>query len=267
MNKVKENMGSLDELIESNNEGFTPGKIDRMLIISRPGVGKTKALMQLPDSIYFDLENSTGHFKGKANVVNIMTASKKLELGPISTIRKMTYHIKSQKKTYRFCIIDSISVIDDWAENLALANYKASAIGKNSTVTSIFEVPFLGYVAHRNAFQEIIDYFEGIGTTLILVAHVKDASIKKDGEATSVLDIRLTGTLREIMSSKQDVSGVMIFNKEEPNKRYLDFRKSEENTFMKCRAAHLAGRIVPISETTEEGEFVTHWDEIFLDLK
>lgn len=122
------------------------------------------------------------------------------------------------------------------------------------------------YYWHREAFQEIISCFEGIADTLILVAHVKDSSIKKGGESTSVLDLRLTGTLREIMSSKQDASGVLIFDKKDPDKRFLDFRKSEENTFMKCRPEHLAGKIVEISNL-KDGKFETSWENVFPDLK
>lgn len=257
----------LDSLIESADSNYQPNKVDRMIIVSRPGIGKTRALMQLPDSIYFDLEDSTEHFKGPAQIVNIKKIRDKQGWGPVTTIRNMTSHIKRSGKKYRFCIVDTISVIDDIAEPLALLNYKETALGKNFKESSVFSLDFGGgYYWHREAFKEIIDNFEGIAETLILVAHVKDSSIKKAGESTSVLDIRLTGTLREIMSSKQDASGVLIFDKKEPDKRYLDFRKSEENTFMKCRPEHLAGKVVLLSEMVD-GQFITHWENIFPDLK
>ncbi len=258
---------SLDSLIESADDNFEPNKVDRMIIVSRPGIGKTRALMQLPDSIYFDLEDSTAHFKGDSKVVNIKKIQESQGWGPVTTIRNMTNHIKASKKKYKFCIVDTISVIDDIAESLALLNYTNTAMGKGFKESSIFALPMgAGYYWHRSAFQEIIECFEGIADTLILVAHVKDSSIKKSGDSTSVLDIRLTGTLREIMSSKQDVSGVLIFDKKDPNKRFLDFRKSEENTFMKCRPEHLAGKIVLISEIDESGKYSTFWENIFPDL-
>jgi len=259
---------NLDQYLVDADVNHTPGKIDRMIIVSRPGVGKTKALLQLPNSIYFDLENSSGHFGGNAKVVNILEIAGKNDWGPVTTIRHMTDHIKGSGKRYRFCVVDTISVIDDWAEALAFVNYKSSPAGKTFKGGSVFELDYGGgYFWHREAFKEIIECFEGIADTLILVAHVKDSSIKKSGESTSVLDIRLTGALREIMSAKQDVCAVMSFDKKEPHIRYLDFKKSEENVFMKCRVDHLYGRLVPISEITDAGEFKTHWGEIFLDLK
>lgn len=258
---------NLDSLIESASKNYEPNKVDRMIIISRPGVGKTRALMQLPNSIYFDLEDSTGHFQGNAEVINISKIKDTQGWGPVTTIKNMTNHIKSKGKKYRFCIVDTISIIDDIAEPLALINYKNTALGKNFKEDTIFALDFGGgYYWHREAFQEIISCFEGIADTLILVAHVKDSSIKKGGESTSVLDLRLTGTLREIMSSKQDASGVLIFDKKDPDKRFLDFRKSEENTFMKCRPEHLAGKIVEISQL-KDGKFETSWENVFPDLK
>lgn len=258
---------NLDQFLVDADVNHEPGKIDRMIIVSRPGVGKTKALLQLPDSIYFDLENSSGHFGGKAKVVNVVKVAEQNEWGPITTIKNMTDHLKGQGKKYRFCVVDTISVIDDWAETLALFNYKSTPTGKNFKGNSVFELDYGGgYFWHREAFKEVIDCFEGLAETLILVAHVKDSSIKKSGESTSVLDIRLTGALREIMSAKQDVCAVMSFDKKDPMVRYLDFKKSDENVFMKCRVDHLYGKLVPISETTESGEYITHWDSIFLDL-
>lgn len=257
----------LSKYVTDSKKNYKPGKIDRMLIISRPGIGKTNALMQLPNSVMFDLENSSAHYKGDTTVINIKEVMEKEKWGPVTTLKHMTDYVKTTGK-YRFCIIDTISVIDDWAEALALVNYKETPMGKTSQVKHIFDLPMgAGYAYHRNAFQEIIEWFEGIAETLILVAHVKDSSIKKsNGDNTSVIDIRLTGALREIISAKQDASCIMNFDKEEPNKRYLDFRKSEENAFMKCRVEHLSGKMILISEKMEDGTLKTYWKDVFLDL-
>lgn len=267
MNQIKENVSmseNLEAFVETNNEGYTPGRINKLMIVSRPGVGKTKALMQLKDAIYFDLEDSTGHFEGKASVVNIKKIAKAKGWGPIKTIKMMTNYLKEQGKQYKYCIIDTISVVDDLAEGLALANYQATKEGRNYT-GSIFDLEWgKGYTYCRDAFKEIMSYFEGLGENTILVAHVKDSSIKKNGVSVSVTDIRLTGALREIISCDQDASAIMVFDKKEPNMRYLDFRKSEENEFMKCRPSHLAGKMILISETTESGEFKTFWENVFI---
>jgi hypothetical protein len=258
----------LDEYITTSEQEYTPGKSDRMLIISRPGAGKTEALMQLPNSIMFDLENSSGHFKGKSEIVNVRKIAAKKDWGPVSTIKQVTSAIKASGKRYRFCIVDTISVLDDWAESLALFNFKQTTIGKNFKGKSVFELEYGGgYLYHREAFKEIIECFEGIAETLILVAHVKDASLKKGSDSIAALDIRLTGSLREIISSSQDASGVLTFDRKEPKTRYLDFRKTDENIFMKCRPAHLAGKLVKISEQDESGILHTSWENVFIDLK
>lgn len=257
----------ISKFIISAEENYEPGKIDRMIIASRPGIGKTRALMQLPNSLYIDIEDSTGHFKGKADIINVKKIMEENDWGPVFTIKEVCNHMKSEGKRYKFLVVDTISVIDDIAETLALALYKQSPLGKNFKGNSVFELEYgAGYYWHRLAFNEIVENFEDIADTIIFVAHIKDSSLKKDGETISVQDLRLTGSLKEIISSKQDISGVLVIDKDDPNKRYLDFRKTDTNQFMKSRVEHLSGDKILISEL-KDGEFTTYWDNVFLSLK
>lgn len=265
-------MESLQDFIVPADKNYSPGKVDRMILASRPGIGKTRALMQLPDSIYFDLENSTGHFKGNCEVVNIKKIADTNDWGPVYTIKEVCNRIKASGKKYRFAVIDTLSAVDDIAEPLALANYVTSPAGKTFKGSSIFELDYgSGYHWHRQAFQEITDSFEDIAETLIFVAHIKDSSLKKNGENISVKDLRLTGMLKEIMSSKQDACGVLIIDKEDKSKRYIDFRKTEEDNFIKSRVGHLSGAKVLISELkddgTPDGNLITYWETVFKSLK
>jgi hypothetical protein len=261
-------MNKLEDFIVSANKNYSPGKVDRMILASRPGIGKTSALIQLPNSIYFDLEHSAGHFKGEAEIVDIQEIAKANDWGPVTAIRQVCAAIKAAGKRYRFGVIDTMSVIDDIAEPLALLNYMSTPLGKGFDGKSIFELSHgAGYHWHRQAFQEITECFEGIAETLIFVSHIKDSSLKKGGENISVKDLRLTGMLKEIMSSKQDVCGILTLDKKEPTKRYIDFRKSEEDNFVKSRVAHLSGTKVLLSELKEDGTLVTYWENIFTSLK
>lgn len=72
--------------------------------------------------------------------------------------------------------------------------------------------------------------------------------------------------LKEIMSAKQDACGVLVIDKDDKNKRYIDFRKSEDDNFIKSRVAHLSGQRILISEL-KDGKLVTYWKNIFKDLK
>lgn len=248
-------------------ENYIPGKVGSIIIASRPGMGKTQALMQLPDSIIFDYEDSSSFYRGKADVVNIQDIVNKEGCGPIAATGKAISALKAAGKKYTYGIIDTISKLDDHAEGLALVNYKNSPIGKNFNGRSVFELPRgSGYYWHREAFQSLFPMFDGLFDKQILVAHVKDSSIVKDGEDIHTTDIRLTGALRDIFSAKQDACGILTMDKKEPNKRYLDFRKTPSRSFVKTRADHLRDKKILISEINNKGEFVTHWDKVFLNL-
>lgn len=133
-------MNSLQDFIVPAAKNYSPGKVDRIILASRPGIGKTSALIQLPDAIYFDLEDSTGHFEGAADIVNINKIAEANDWGPVTTIKEVTDSIKASGKKYRFGIVDTMSVIDDIAEPLALLNYISTPLGKGFDGKSIFEL-------------------------------------------------------------------------------------------------------------------------------
>lgn len=121
------------------------------------------------------------------------------------------------------------------------------------------------YGLHRAEFENIVNLFNGISETIIFSCHVKDSSIPKDGNQLAVTDIKLTGSLKEIFSAKQDAACLLEIDKDNKNTRLLNFEKTEQNSFVKCRAEHLKNKKIKISEMTDKG-LVTYWDQIFLDL-
>lgn len=253
--------------IKSAGDNYNPHKLDNLLIASRPGMSKTSLSMQLPNSILFDLEGSSGYFKGNGQVIDIKQRMAEEKCGMLTAITRTITEIQESKIKYKFGIIDTISILDELADAVATAKYKKTVPGKDFKGGSILELGFgAGYILHRIEFQAIIDLFSDVAETKIYLAHVKDSSIPKDGSQVAVTDIRLTGALKEIFSSKQDAACTLEVDSSNKNIRILDFEKTDQSSLIKCRVEHLAGNKIIISNKTDKG-LETYWDKIFLDLK
>ena len=256
--------------IKKAGDNYDPNKLDRLIISSRPGVGKTSALLNLPNSIFFDLEESSGYFKGDAttDVVDIQERMRVEGVGMLTAITRTIDEIKQSGKVYDFAIIDTLTKIDELAEIVATAKYKASQQGKDFKGPSVLDLAYgAGYSLHRAEFQDIIDMFDSVAKRKIYSCHIKDSSIPKDGDQIAITDIKLTGSLKEIFSAKQDAACAIENDPKNNNQRLLNFKKTESSNFIKCRAQHLKNQIISISEITDKNEFITYWDKIFLDLK
>lgn len=252
--------------IKNAGENYNPSKLDNLLIASRPGMSKTSLSMQLPKSILFDLEGSSGYFKGKGDVVDIRNRMAVEGVGMLTAITRTINEIKESGNKYKFVIIDTISVLDELADTVATIKYKKSIQGKDFKGSSVLELGYgAGYTLHRAEFQALIDLFSEIGDTKVYLAHIKDSSIPKDGDQVSVTDLRLTGSLKEIFSSKQDAACTLEIDSKDSSIRYLDFNKTEQSSLIKCRVEHLANQKILISKKDSDG-FVTYWDKVFLDL-
>lgn len=255
--------------IKKAGENYDPNKLDRLIISSRPGVGKTSALLNLPNSIFFDLEGSSGYFKGTTttDVIDIQERMRVEKIGMLSAITRTIDEIKSSGKVYDFVVVDTLTKIDELAEIVATAKYKATQQGKDFKGPTVLDLAYgAGYSLHRAEFQDIIDMFDTVGNRKIYSCHIKDSSIPKDGDQVAITDIKLTGSLKEIFSAKQDAACSLEIDPKDNNVRLLNFKKTESSNFIKCRAQHLRNQLVPISKMNEK-EFVTYWEKVFLDIK
>ena len=255
--------------IKKAGDNYNPNKLDRLIISSRPGVGKTSALLNLPNSIFFDLEGSSGYFKGSSttDVVDIQERMREEKIGMLTAITKTIDEIKASGKEYDFAVIDTLTKIDELAEIVATAKYKASQQGKDFKGPSVLDLAYgAGYSLHRAEFQDIIDMFDTVAERKIYSCHIKDSSIPKDGDQIAITDIKLTGSLKEIFSAKQDAACALEIDAKDINSRILNFKKTESNNFIKCRPQHLRNQLIPISKMDGE-KFITSWEKIFLDIK
>jgi len=252
--------------------------VKSMLIISRPKVGKTRALMQLPNSLLLDLEDSSEFYDGTS--INIDKLSKKFKkregenLDKVRAMMAVAKAIKAENEKlghpkYKFGIIDSVSEVENICEDYATHLYKQSPIGKNYTGNSVIkDLEFGGgYLWLRDAVKEVIAPFFNLFETLILVGHVKDGSINKEGKSISVTDVSLTGKLKGIIAGKCDAIGIMYRTKKE-NVNTLSFVNSTTDIIVGARPTHLANKKITISKLDPEtDQLTTFWEDIFVDLK
>lgn len=173
-----------------------------LIMFSLPKTGKTLALSKLKDCLIVDLENGTDYVEGY-----VMKASKWHELKDIAKA------LCTEEHNFKFVALDTLTALEDIAQELACLIYQKSPVGKNWTYSNPADILKLpnggGYLYLREAIQTIIGWFEKSGLNLILVCHVKDKMITDSAsEEMSVKSIDLSGKIGNILSAKSDAIGL-----------------------------------------------------------
>jgi hypothetical protein len=146
--------------------------------------------------------------------------------------------------------------------------YSKSSMGKNwftdgkPKYGSILNMPNgAGYPWLREAFTKVVDYLKTWAPRIILVGHVKDVVLDKNGSEFNALDLDLTGKLKRITSSQSDAIGY-LFRK--GNKNILSFKTTDE---ISCgaRPEHLRNKEVVLSELIDEETLTTFWENVYID--
>jgi hypothetical protein len=145
--------------------------------------------------------------------------------------------------------------------------YARSPMGKNWLTEgkpkhgSLLNLPNgAGYPWLREAFVKVIDYIKTWAPRTILVGHVKDTLLEKNGSNFTSLDLALTGKLKLIATSNSDAIGYLF---RRGNKNILSFKTTDE---IACgaRPEHLRNKEIEVSELVDE-TVVVNWDKVFID--
>jgi GTPase SAR1 family protein len=218
-----------------------------ILLYGPPKVGKTTILSQLEDNLIIDLENGT----------ELMEALK-IKPTSIADYRKICEMIcAKQPRPYKYVSIDTVDKLEEWAEELATLNYKASNVGKNFMGKSVLFLPNgAGYLWLRDAFAELMQLAYPLARSVIFVGHVRDKMLESQGREVSSKDLNLTGKVRTIMCSLVDAIGYVTRDKE--GNLGVNF-KTSETIACGSRCQHLMGQ----SFWFEGNKF--DWKKIFID--
>lgn len=228
-----------------------------LVIFSKPKVGKTTLLSMLPDCLLLDLE------KGSAFVSAI-----KLEANNLSDIKAIGAAVIAAGKPYKYVAVDTATALEEMIIPMAENLYAATSMGAKWFLTgkaqygSIINLPNgAGYFYLRAAFDKIIEYIKTWAPKVIILAHVKDTVLDKNGTEFSVLDLDLTGKIKRTTAAKADAIGYLY---RKNNQNILSFKTSDD---VSCgaRPSHLRNQEIVVSEVLEDGSVVSHWDRIFID--
>lgn len=226
-----------------------------LIIFSKPKVGKTELLAGLPDCLIIDLENGTDYVEAL-----------KLKASSIKDIKAIGQAIIQAGKPYKYIAVDTITALEEMCIPYAEQLYANTPMGKNwftkgkAEYGTILNMPQgAGYPYLREAFTKVIDYIKTLAPHVILVGHVKDTVIDKNGTDVNALELDLTGKIKRITCANSDAIGY-LYRKGKQN--ILSFQTTDD---IACgaRPTHLQNKEFVISEMTDKG-LVTNWDKVFI---
>jgi hypothetical protein len=227
-----------------------------LIIFSKPKVGKTSILSQLDNCLILDLENGSDY----VDAVKIKAAN-------VDDIRKIGKAIKEAENPYGIIAVDTITALEEMCIPYAEELYMRSPMGKNWLTDgkpkygSILNLPNgAGYPWLREAFTKVIDYIKTWAPRTILVGHVKDTLLEKNGSEFNALDLDLTGKLKRIASSNSDAIGYLF---RRGTKNILSFKTTDE---ISCgaRPDHLRNQEIELSDLVDD-KVVADWSKIYID--
>ena len=216
----------------------------RLVIYSKPKVGKTTSLAELDKCLILDLEKGARH-----------VSALKMEVENLENLYEIGETIKEKGKPYKYIAVDNLSVLEAWAEVAATKAYKKSSQGKRFTGSSVLELPNgAGYLPHRLTMRKWLNYLTDLAEHVIFVAHVKDILIEKEGKEVSAKDLDLIGKVKNIVCSDADAVAYMYREVIDGESKLMVNFKSSEDLVCGSRCEHLRGY---------NGEFT--WNKIYVD--
>lgn len=237
----------------------------RIILFSQPKTGKSEALSRLEDNLILDLEDGSGFIGGLK--VNVLELASKEKVSPLRALKMVIDSIKESnaKKgsyTYKYISIDTVSALEDtYGLELALKLYKDTPMGRNFQGTDVRTLPNgAGYGPLRAAVQMILNEVEQLCDTLIISGHTKEKVIESEGKEMTARGLDLAGKLASIVCAQSDAIAY-LYRKD--NKTIANFKPSESLT-VGARPLHLKNKEIVLLESDENGNLVSHWDNIFV---
>lgn len=223
----------------------------KLIIYSKPKVGKTSALAELDNALIIDLERGTDFLDAmKVNVTDL------------ADLRKVGDAIIAGNRPYKYVVIDTITRLEDMCLPLALSMYKKTPMGKSFDGTNVLTLPNgAGYLYLREAIDSVVKYIDTLADRIIYLGHIKLKSIEKNGKEVMASDLDLTGKIKSMMSADVDAIGMLY---REGSKNMLSF-KTTDDIICGARPQHLKNQEIMLSQIDDKGVVTTYWDKVFID--
>lgn len=226
-----------------------------LILFGRPKAGKSTLMANLDNNLIIDLEN--GYQALSALIVQARTVNDFAEIA--NALRE---EIKNTGKfPYKYITIDNATRLEEMCLSYACQLYRQTPMGKTYQGTDIRTLPNgSGYMYLRQAVRKVIDMFRDLCESLILVAHVKEKMINKEGEELSEMSIDLTGKLGDILCGEADAIGYVYRKK---NDTIISF-EGGDNSIREARANHLRGKKIVVATSDENNSITVDMTKIFL---
>jgi len=242
----------------------------KLVILAFPKTGKTSLIARLDDCLVLDLEGRMKNYGGTYWDLKEIAVEQGISVSDafFVAMKSLLTKVKENKgPLYKYLAIDTITVLEDVAKDLALKMYKETPMGKAFKGSDVTLLPRgAGYGYLRNAFKKIYQTLEPVySKCLIMLAHPKDSSIMKNGENLQATDIALTGTLKNILAADVDAIG-LLYRQKNTNTNILSFKKTERDLFTGTSVEHLADQEIEMSKWNPETKEIEEdaWDQIFI---
>lgn len=224
----------------------------RLIIYSKPKVGKTTALAGLDNCLILDMENGSD-----------FTDALKVKINNLSDLRAYGTKIIEAGKPYKYIAVDTVTAMEDMVKPLALKLYRDTPMGRSFSSDNVLTLPNgAGYGYLREAFFNVLDYIDTLADNIILLGHLKDRQIEIKGKEVNAADVDLTGKIKSLICANADAIAYMT--REDNNKTVLNFQTSD-TIICGARPEHLKNQQIVISEIQEDGTLKTNWDKIYIE--
>jgi len=235
-----------------------------IILFGKPKIGKTTAISQLKDCLIIDLEGGTDYLD--ALKIDIVKLAEKEKLSPIKVLKNVIDTLKKANEdkkgyVYKYGAIDTVSVLEDMVMPIALNLYKNTAQGRNFQGDNVLDLGNgAGYQYTRKALWMVLEELKECFETLIIISHLKDKLLEKDGKEMNERGIDLMGKSATILSAHVDALGYMY---REDNETLVNFIASESVT-CGSRCDHLKDKKIALITSDESGRVTVDWSKIFL---
>ncbi len=238
-----------------------------IVLFAKPKVGKTEMCAGLENSLLIDLEDGSDYVN--ALKVNVLAEARNQGKSPLEVIQILIQEINAanaEKKgyAYRFGILDTITAAEEMVLPLAADLYRNTPQGRNWQGGDIRTLPNgAGYQFTRQALWMFIDSFRQCFETLIIIGHLKDKLIEKDGKEMNERGLDLAGKSGPLLCSQVDAIGYVY--RDGDGDTAINFKPSESIT-CGSRSEHLKDQDnIKVITKNEDGSLKVDWSNVFLD--
>lgn len=226
-----------------------------LIIFGKPKAGKTTLASMLHNNLIIDLEGGSEFLEALA-----VQARSVKDLGDIANAIRNEIK-ETGVKPYKYITIDNASRLEEICMSYAVQLYKATPMGKTYQGVDVRTLPNgSGYLYLQQAVRKVLDMFKELCDNFILIGHLKDKMINKEGEELSEMSLDLVGKLANIVCGEADAVGYVYRKK---NETHISF-EGGDNSVREARASHLRGKNIVIAESDENNNITTYWDRIYL---